>query len=179
VEDVRTFGKPPAPPSLGLGRRLAAVRTRSRALVETLNAQSQARRALTAIRLELERLQGERDTRLRELGAAVYADDAAGTETARAAIRALDDGIAAKEEQMNQIAEQVQERVGRAQAEARSTESLEPPATEALEPQPAPEPPAPAPIPEPYPPPDEGTPPTPAPVPEPYPPPDEGDLPQP
>jgi hypothetical protein len=95
----------------------------------------------------------------------VYAGDDAGTERGKRAIRELDQEIAAKEEQMTQIALQTQERVQQVRAESRPTELLEPP--------------APAPVPEPYPPPDEGTPPTPEPVPEPYPPPDEGSPPQP
>ena len=85
----------------------------------------------------------------------MYSGDDAGTERGRAAIRALDDRIAAKEEQMSQIVQQPSERPTQLLAQ---TPEL---------------------VPEPYPPPDEGTPPTPAPVPEPYPPPDEGDPPQP
>ena len=123
------------------------------------------------MRTELQRLVGERGERLRALGEAVYREDAAGTEQARAALRELDESIAAKEAEMTQIAERTQERVGRARLEAQSTFLLEP--------QPGPPEPYPEPVPEPYPPPDEGTPPTPEPVPEPYPPPDEGDLPRP
>lgn len=146
-------------------QRLAKLRSRGRAVLETVSAQSQARRQQLALRLELEQLYGRRGAWLRDLGVAVYNDDAAGTERGRQAIRELDLEIAAKEEQMTQIALQTQERVQQVRAESRPTELLEPP--------------APAPVPEPYPPPDEGTPPTPAPVPEPYPPPDEGSPPQP
>lgn len=153
-------------------RALTRVRARSRAVVETVAAQAQAQREQLALRLELQRLVGARGERLRALGEAVYREDEEGTETARAALRELDDRIVAKEAEMTQIAQRAQERVGQARLETQSTVLLEP----------TPEPPSepyPPPIPEPYPPPDEGTPPTPEPVPEPYPPPDEGDLPRP
>jgi hypothetical protein len=149
----------------GAQQRVAKARSRGRALLETFSAQSQARRQQLALRVELEQLYGRRGSWLRDLGVAVYGGDDAGTERGKRAIRELDQEIAAKEEQMTQIALQTQERVQQVRAESRPTELLEPP--------------APAPVPEPYPPPDEGTPPTPAPVPEPYPPPDEGTPPQP
>ena len=152
-------------------RTLTRVRARSRAVVETVAAQAQAQKEQLAVRAELQRLVGERGERLRALGEAVYREDAAGTEQARAALRELDESIAAKEAEMTQIAERTQERVGRARLEAQSTFLLEP--------QPGAPEPFPEPVPEPYPPPDEGTPPMPEPVPEPYPPPDEGDLPRP
>jgi hypothetical protein len=162
--EVRTFGTPPSfPPAVG--RRFSSLRLRGRALVEAFAAQSAARREVIGLRHEVERLRGRRDAWLRDLGRAVYDGDDAGSERGKAAIRDLDQEIAAKEERMTEIALQAQAHVAQVQAEARPTELLEPP--------------APAPVPEPYPPPDEGTPPTPAPVPEPYPPPDEGDPPQP
>jgi zinc ribbon protein len=169
--DVRTYGAPPAALS-GLGKRLSRLRSRGRATVEAISAQSRARRDLLAIRHELERLAAERGERLRELGDAVYRNDSAGTEAARATVRGLDDRIAAKEAQMTEVAERTHEHVEQVQAQARPTELIEPP----LPPdEPEPYPPA---IPEPYPPPDEGTPPEPAPIPEPYPPPDEADPPR-
>lgn len=164
VADVRTFGTPPSFPP-GVGRRFASLRLRSRALVESLSAQTSARREVTGLRYEVEALRSKRDAWLRDLGRAVYDGDDAGSERGKAAIRDLDQEIAAKEERMTEIALQAQAHVAQVQAEARPTVLLEPP--------------SPAPVPEPYPPPDEGTPPTPAPVPEPYPPPDEGDPPQP
>jgi hypothetical protein len=164
--EVRTFGAGPPPAALARATRSwSALRSRSRALVEQMAAETHARREVMAIRYELERLHGERERRLRALGEAVYREDTAGTDEERAAVHAIDDRIAAKEEQMQQVAEETQERVEQAQAEARPTELLEPV--------------TPVPVPEPYPPPDEGTPPTPEPVPEPYPPPDEGDRPEP
>jgi hypothetical protein len=168
--EVRTYGTPPAAFAT-IGRRFAALRTRGRARLEALGVQAQARRDLMTIRLELERLAAERGERLRELGEAVYRADGAGTESARAAVRGVDDRIAAKEAQMNQVAERTHAHVEQVQAEVRPTELLEPPLPPA---EPEPYPPS---VPEPYPPPDEGTPPAPAPVPEPYPPPDEADRP--
>jgi hypothetical protein len=152
--------------------RVAAARARSRAVVEQVAAQAQLRRELLQRRGELERLVGERGGLLRALGEAVYAGDERGTAEARDAVRALDDRISAKEEEMAQVAERARERVAGARLESQSTMMLEP-----GEPPAAPEP-YPPPTPEPYPPPDEGTPPTPEPVPVPYPPPDEGDPPR-
>lgn len=152
-------------------RALTRVRAHSRAVVETVAAQAQAQKEQLALRTELQRLVGERGEHLRALGEAVYNEDEEAAEQERAALRGLDESIAAREAEMTQIAERTQERVGRARLEAQSTFLLEP--------QPAPPEPYPEPVPEPYPPPDEGTPPTPEPVPEPYPPPDEGDLPRP
>jgi hypothetical protein len=169
--EVRTYGKPPAALG-GIGRRLSVLRTRGRARLEALSVQTQARRDLTAIRFELERLAAERSEGLRNLGEAVYRSDGPGTESARAAVRGLDDRIAAKEAQMTEVAERTHARVEAVRAQARPTELIERP----LPPdEPDPYPPS---IPEPYPPPDEGTPPEPAPVPEPYPPPDETDRPR-
>ncbi|HET8607232.1 MAG TPA: zinc ribbon domain-containing protein, partial [Gaiellaceae bacterium] len=76
-------------------RALVRVRTRSRAVVETVAAQAQARREQLALRVELQRLLGERNDRLRALGEAVYREDAAGTEAARAALVELDGQVAA------------------------------------------------------------------------------------
>jgi hypothetical protein len=149
----------------GARRRLAKFRSRSRAVVLTVNAQAQARREQLALRHQLDQLQDRRGAWLRDLGLAVYREDTEGTERGKRAIRELDEEIAAKEEQMTHVSLQAQERVQQVKAESRPTELLEPP--------------APAPVPEPYPPPDEGTPPTPAPIPEPYPPPDEGTPPRP
>jgi hypothetical protein len=164
LAEVRTFGTPPSVPP-GIGRGLSKLRLRGRAFVETVSAQTAARREVAALRYELEELRAKRDRWLRDLGLAVYDGDDAGSERGKAAIRGLDQEILAKEEQMTQTALQAQAHVAQVQAESRPTVLLEPP--------------QPAPVPEPYPPPDEGTPPTPAPVPEPYPPPDEGDPPQP
>ena len=161
---VRTYGTPPSMPP-GVGRRFAALRIRSRAFVETMSAQSLVRRELNVLQLQVEQLRAKRDAWLHDLGLAVYDGDEAGTERGKAAIRGLDDEIAAKEERMAEIVRQAQVHVAHVRAESRPTVLLEP-AT-------------PVPVPEPYPPPDEGTPPTPAPIPEPYPPPDEGDPPQP
>jgi hypothetical protein len=149
---------------------LTAARGRARATFTSFSAQTQARRELLALRGEVQRLESERGGRLRALGEAVYAGDEAGTEAERAALRELDDRVAAKEEQMKDVADRARERTTQARLEASSTQLLEP--------QPSPQEPYPPAIPEPYPPPDEGTPPTPEPVPEPYPPPDEGDPPR-
>lgn len=146
---------------------LTRVRARSRAVAVSVAAQAQAQAEQLQLRRDLQRLAGERNQRLHELGEAVYREDEAGTEAARAALRELDEAVAAKEAEMTQIALRTQERVGQARLEAQSTFLLEPAE------------PTPGPVPEPYPPPDEGTPPTPPPIPEPYPPPDEGDPPQP
>jgi hypothetical protein len=149
--EVRTYGAPPAALS-GLGKRLSSLRARGRAAVEQVSVQTQGRRELLGIRAELERLGAERRRLLHELGDAVYRDDEAGTGTARAAVRAVDDRIAAREAEMTEVAERIHARVDEVRAEARPTELLEPPL-----------------------PPDEPYPPA---VPEPYPPPDEGDLPR-
>jgi hypothetical protein len=145
---------------------LTRVRARSRAVAVAVAAQAQAQAEQLQLRRDLQRLAAERGERLRALGEAVYREDAAGTEAARAALRELDEAVAAKEAEMTQIALRAQERAGQARLEAQSTFLLEPAE------------PTPGPVPEPYPPPDEGTPPTPAPIPEPYPPPDEGDPPR-
>ena len=136
-----------AGPSSGAQQRLAKLRTRSRAVVELVSTHAEARRGRLALQRELEQLQATRDAWLRDLGRAVYDEDAAGSERGKRAIRELDAQIAAKEEQMTHVAVQAQERIQHVRAAARPTELLEPP--------------MPAPVPEPFPPPDEGTPPQP------------------
>jgi hypothetical protein len=109
-------------------------------------------------------LAAERESRLRDLGAAVYEGDDEATQTVTDEIRRLDEAAREKEGEMHAIADAAQERIQRGRLSVQPTMI---------------EPPAPVPIPEPYPPPDEGTPPQPPLIPEPSPPPDEGTPPGP
>ena len=125
---------------------------------------SAAARELARLRNELFALSGERDARLRDLGAAVYTGDEKATQTLKDELRRLDKTAREKEEQMQAVAEAAQERIRKGRL------SVDPTLIET---------PAPPPVPEPSPPPDEGTPPQPPLIPEPGPPPDEGTPPSP
>jgi hypothetical protein len=98
----------------------------------------------------------------RDLGRAVWEDDAEAEQAARARLEDLQEQRRRLEQEHAARLEQLGERIRKARLPVDQTMMV------------APERPS-----EPYPPPDEGTPPTPTPVPEPYPPPDEGDPPQP
>jgi zinc-ribbon domain len=144
-----------------------AVRAHAGFAVETLAVHSSARVELFRLRRELVDLYGRRAERARELGEAVYADDAEATQAAHARMAELDGLIAEKEEQMQQTAAGAMERIERAQLEVQPTmiEAPEPPSPEPF-PSPS-EPPAPVPIPEPTPEPSD--PPGPVHIPEPSP----------
>jgi chorismate mutase len=151
-----------------------AIKTRAGFAIEAATVQSRARVELFRLRRELAQLLAERTECARALGEAVYADDANGTESARARIAELDGLIGAKEGEMEQTAADAVERIQRAQLHVQPTliETPEPPTPE---PYPAPtEPPRPIPVPEPTPepsPPPGPPPPVPEPGPQPSPPP--------
>ena len=128
---------------------LDAARARAGFALETLAAQSEARRRLLPLQHELMELAAARAEGLRELGEAVYGGDSDSANAVKERVRELDEQIAAKEGQMAQIAASAQERVAHARGQIEPTEAVEPP-------------PMPEPLPEPSPPP---VPPTPAPTP--------------
>src|SRR5207245_846592 len=121
---------------------------------------------LARLRNELFELSGEREARLYDLGAAVYAHDEQATQALIDEISRVDDATQQREAQMHAVAEAAQERIRKGRL------SVQPTLIETPTPEPAPPPdegtpPQPPLIPEPGPPPDEGTPPSPEPVPEP------------
>ena len=120
-----------------------------------------------------ERLRLERDEALQALGAAVYADDAAGTDSARDRVAALDAAIATLEDEMSAALADAEARIRATTDEVRPTEAYTRPA-DPEEPDPAFEP---VPAQEPWPPPDEADPPEPAVIPERSPQPVEGAVP--
>ncbi len=140
------------------------VRERTAWMVELMSVRTAAGRELARLRNELFTLSGEREARLRDLGAAVYAEDEEATQDLTNEIRRLDDAAQEKEAEMQAVADAAEERIRKGRL------SVQPTLIET---------PAPPPVPEPYPPPDEGTPPTPPLIPEPSPPPDEGTPPMP
>jgi signal transduction histidine kinase len=140
------------------------LRERTAWMLETISVRSTSARELGRLRAQLRALAAQRETRLHELGAAVYAGDEQATQVLTDELRRLDEAAQGKEAEMQAVAEAADERIRRARLRVQPTLI---------------EPPAPAPIPEPTPPPDEGTPPTPPLIPEPSPPPDEGTLPGP
>ncbi len=149
------------------------VRERTAWMVELVSVRTAAGRELTRLRHELLELSGERERRLRDLGAAVYAQDDGVTQSVIDDLRRLDDSAQEKEAQMHAVAETAQERILRARRSVEPTLIETPAPPDVPEPSPPPDegtPPQQPLIPEPGPPPDEGTPPTPEPVPEPGPP---------
>jgi outer membrane biosynthesis protein TonB len=145
--------------------RLRHLGTRTRALAQNLGASQSARARVAAARSRQARLLLERDEALHALGAAVYAGDAAGTESARDRVAALDAAIATLEDEMTAALADADARIRANAAELRPTEAYTRPANPE-EPDPAAEP---APAEEPWPPPNEADPPQPAIVPEPSP----------
>jgi len=133
---------------------LAEARTRASVTGEAVAARSRGHVELFRARRELADLEAERGRRLLELGRAVYDGDEKGTRTAREAVDETVSGIREKEAEIETARKDVDERVERAQSQARPTVVMETP----------PEPPN---IPEPWPPPDEADRPTPEPDPGP------------
>lgn len=155
-------------PDTELARVSARVIDRARErmgwMLEVVAVRSGAGRELSRLRHEILRLVAERESRLRDLGAAVYEEDDEAREKLSDEIRRLDETAKEKEDEMHAIAEAAQEHIQRGRLSVQPTLI---------------EPAAPVPVPEPYPPPDEGTPPQQPLIPEPSPPPDEGTPPSP
>jgi hypothetical protein len=145
-------------------RALDRARERTAWMLEVVAVRSGAGRELSRLRNELLALAATRESRLRDLGAAVYDDDGEARQKLTDEIRRLDEAATEKETEMRAIAEAAQEHIQRGRL------SVQPTLIERAEP---------VPVPEPYPPPDEGTLPQPAEIPEPSPPPDEGSPPGP
>jgi membrane protein implicated in regulation of membrane protease activity len=145
-------------------RAIDRARERMGWMLEVVAVRSSAGRELSRLRNEILRLVAERDSRLRDLGAAVYDEDDEARQKLTDEIRRLDEAAKEKEGEMQAIAEAAQEHIQRGRL------SVQPTLIEAA---------APVPVPEPYPPPDEGTPPQQPLIPEPSPPPDEGTPPSP
>lgn len=155
------------PLSGGRARTLAGgLRMRATVTGESVAARSRGHVELFRARRELADLEAERGRRLLDLGRAVYDGDEAGTRAAREAVDETVLRIREKEAEIETARKDVEERVERAQAQARSTVVLEAP----------PEPPS---VPEPWPPPDEADRPSPEPDPGPAEPPSEPDEPGP
>jgi hypothetical protein len=156
--------KPDTAFARGSARAVDRLRQRTGWVFESVAIRSGAGRDVARLRHELLEDAAERERLLRDLGAAVYEDDGVAREGVSERIGILDDEARRKEDEMQAIVRQAQQRIQRGRLRVQPTLI---------------EPPQPVPVPEPSPPPDEGTPPTPAPVPEPYPPPDEATPPQP
>jgi hypothetical protein len=173
---TRLAGTPAAEPApAGPGRldelsrsaqlRLRHLGTRTRAVAESLGARQNARARIAGARARQARLGLERDEALHALGAAVYADDAAGTDSARKRVAALDAAIQTLEDEMTAALAHAEARIRANAAELRPTEAYTRPANPE-EPDPAAQP---VPAEEPWPPPNEADPPEPAVIPEPSP----------
>ena len=158
----------------GAGAALTRARLTAERVARTVSAQQRARAELARLHAEEARLELDRDAALRDLGAAVYGGEAAETESARGAVAALEERLAALREEKDAVLEQARMHVAEVDEELRPTVAVTRPA-QPEQPDPATEPQPPQ---EPWPPPDEGDPPQPAvvpepspqPVPEPYPP---------
>jgi len=149
------------------------VRERTAWMVELMSVRTAAGRELSRLRNELFALSGARETRLRDLGAAVYAEDEEATQSLTDEIRRLDETAQEKEAEMHAVAEAAEERIRKGRLSVQPTLIETPGPPNVPEPSPPPDegtPPQQPLIPEPGPPPDEGTPPTPPIVPEPGPP---------
>lgn len=153
-------------------RAIDRARERTAWMLEVIAVRSGTSRELARLRNDILRLAAERESRLRDLGAAVYEDDDEARERLTDEIRRLDEAALEKEGEMRAIAEAAQEHIQRGRLSVQPT-LIEPAAPIPAEPYPPPDegtlPQQPM-IPEPSPPPDEGTPPAPAPVPDPGPP---------
>jgi hypothetical protein len=140
------------------GYALAGFRERVAATRAALAARSRGHLGLFRARRELAELIAERNRGLHRLGAAVFANDEAGTKSAKKEVQTVVEQINEKEAEIEALIRDIDERVNRAQVGVRPTERIE-----------AEQPPEPVRVPEPWPPPDEGNPPEPVPVPEPSP----------
>ena len=145
-------------------RALDRARERTAWMLEVVAVRSGTGRELSRLHAEILQLASVRESRLRDLGLAVYDGDDAAKESVTEELRRLDEAALEREGQMTAIAEAAQEHIQKGRRRVQPTLI---------------EPPAPVPVPEPFPPPDEGTIPEPPLIPEPSPPPDEGTPPAP
>lgn len=131
-------------------RAVDDARSRAGAMREALAVRGRGQVGVFRARRELAELQADRGRLFAGLGRAVYEEDQAGTESARAALAAVTERIEAKEAEIETLIRETEERVRRAQGPVQATEVIH-----------------------------DESPPEPARVPEPWPPPDEGDIPEP
>jgi len=100
---------------------LDSARARGHALVETVAAHGNARMELARLRRETSPLVVERRERVRELGAAAYAEDDAAVNDLKARIKQIDDEVQAKEAEMAKVTLDAQERIRTAKLEVQPT----------------------------------------------------------
>jgi hypothetical protein len=101
------------------------LRLRAAATRDAVAARSREQLDVFRARRELAELEAERDRLLRDLGAAVYADDDAGERAVRAALDSLVERLVAKEAEIETLRAEAEQRVARAQANVRPTETLD------------------------------------------------------
>jgi type IV secretory pathway VirB3-like protein len=101
----------------------AVTRVRERAawLVRSTSVRTEAGRRLTPLRHELLELDGAREQKLRNLGAAVYEGDEAAAERVKAEVAALDDERRRKEDEMRAIEEAAREDLERGRRQVQPT----------------------------------------------------------
>lgn len=105
---------------------LGTVRSRAGIVTEIGAARVRSRVRIMRLRAAIEKLEGERKARLRELGEAAYARDRSAVERGRARVAEVDAQLDAKRGAIAAIEAEAEERVRRARMEGRPTQIVEP-----------------------------------------------------
>ena len=105
-------------------RVLASLRVRAAVAGEAVAARSREQVELFRARRELAELDAQRARAFHELGRAVFHEDEAAIESARATVAAIVERVREKEGEIEALREATERRVGRAQLQARPTEPL-------------------------------------------------------
>jgi hypothetical protein len=117
-------------PDAPLVRRSTAgvgtIRSRAGIVTEIGAARVRSRLRIMSLRAEIERLEGERKVRLRELGEAAYEGDRSGMEKRRARVAEVDAQLEAKRGEVASVGAEADERVRRARMEGKPTQIVEP-----------------------------------------------------
>jgi hypothetical protein len=108
--------------------RLRHLGTRTRVAARTLTVRQSARARVAPLRARVARLELEREDALHDLGAAVYAGDAAETGSAHARVAALDASIATLEDEMQAAVADADAQVAALDAQMRPTVAVTRPA---------------------------------------------------
>ena len=119
--------KPDTPVAKASTRAVTRARERAAWLVRSTSVRTEAGRRLTRVRHELLQLDGIRERKLRDLGAAVYEDDAAAVERVKRDVAALDDERRGKEDEMRAIEEAARNDLERGRLNVQAT-VVKPPA---------------------------------------------------
>jgi hypothetical protein len=105
---------------------LGAVRSRAGIVTDIGAAHVRSRMRIMSLRASIQRLEAERNVRLRELGEASFKRDRAGVERGRARVAEIDTQLGQRRGEIASVGAEAEERMQRVRLEGRPTQIVEP-----------------------------------------------------